>query len=361
MILADRLRPVGISLWLIVGIASGLTTEWAMDTRSVVWITGFAIFGVAYLASMRWHRPALAVQLLALGAMQLVLPCHFGALLTAVIAWQLAAVLRPRWAIVGIALQTTLLAVCIARLWSDRTTMVAEVLTIVGLQTAAAAAIHIGRREREARMALTQVNGELLATRALLELSSRRNERIRISRELHDVLGHDLTALRLQLEVASNVPSEAARGHVDRASEIARRLLRDVRDVVGQLRTRDHDDLESVIRMLVADLPGLRVHLEFDADEVAPVHAHCLIRCVQEVVTNAVKHSGAHNLWLQIAVVEHELTIDARDDGHGAPEVTWGQGLSGMRARVEELGGMFGITTAPGFAVRACLPRERAA
>lgn len=361
MSLADRLRPVGIALWLIAGAAGALSGDLTADATSIGWDVAYVVFGAAYLASARWPRAGLAVQIVASLAMWLVFPCHFGALLAVMIAWQLAAVLEPRWAIVAIALQTVLLAVCVARLWRDPSLAVAEVLSLAGFQIAAAAAIHIGRRERESRMALTHVNCELLATRALLELSSRRNERVRISRELHDVLGHDLTALGLQLEVAANIPPEAARGHIDRASEIARRLLRDVRDVVGQLRTRDHDDLESVIRMLVAEVPGLRVHLEFDADDVAADHAHCLVRCVQELVTNTLKHSGARNLWLRIAVVDRELMIDARDDGRGASELCWGQGLSGMRARVEELGGILGITPAPGFAVHASLPRERAA
>jgi two-component sensor histidine kinase len=343
MILADRLRHVGIALWLIVGAVSVLPGDLGSSTRSLVWLAGYSVFGLAYVASSRWPRAALAIEILASCVMWLVIPCHFSALLAAITAWQLAMLLEPLWAALGIAVQTALLTVCIVRLWSSWEVIVAEVLTLVGLQLAVAVATYIGRRERDARIALIQVNSELLATRALL------------------VLGHDLTALGLQLEVASNVPPETARDHVDRASEITRRLLRDVRDVVGQLRTRDHDDLESAIRLLVADLPGLRVHLEFDADDVPPEHAHCLVRCVQELVTNTLKHSGARNLWLRIVMVDRELTIDGRDDGHGATEVTWGQGLSGMRARVEELGGMFGITTAPGFAVHACLPRERAA
>jgi signal transduction histidine kinase len=218
MSLADRLRPVGIALWLIAGAAAVLTGDLGLKATSLGFAAAYAVFGAGYLAGARWPRAGLAVQILASIAMWLVFPCHFGSLLAVMIAWQLAAVFEPRWVILAIAVQTAALAACVARLWRDSSLATAEVLLLVGFQLAAAAAIHIGRREREARMALTHVNGELLATRALLELSSRRNERIRIARELHDVLGHDLTALGLQLEVAANVPPEAARAHVDRAT-----------------------------------------------------------------------------------------------------------------------------------------------
>ena len=80
------------------------------------------------------------------------------------------------------------------------------------------------------------MNAELRATRSLLEETSRVNERTRIARELHDVLGHDLTALGLQLEVATHVAPDRAGAHVAKAQEVSARLLHNVRDVVGAMR-----------------------------------------------------------------------------------------------------------------------------
>jgi signal transduction histidine kinase len=110
-------------------------------------------------------------------------------------------------------------------------------------------------------------------------------------------------------------------------------------------------------------VPGLEVHLEM------PEHLHledgargqCVLRCVQEIVTNALKHSGAKNLWITIAVADGAITLDAKDDGCGASEVRAGNGLSGMRARLEEMGGWLRVAAEPSraFAVSAWLPATK--
>lgn len=346
------MRYAGVALWLIAGTAAVVSGD---ITRS--WIMAYVVFGIGFVASARWPRAALLSQAAATLSMWSVLPCHFGALLSVAVAWQLAAVLPLRVAALCIVAQTCLLGACIARLWHDETLIVAELLVLCGFQLAVAAAAILGRREREARLELLRVNGELLATRAVLELSTRRNERVRISRELHDVLGHDLTALQLQLEVASNVDRDHAGAHVERASSLAKRLLGDVRGVVAQLHAREHDDVESALRVLIADVPRLAIHLDYAADVVDPVRAHCLVRCVQELVTNTLRHSGASNLWIDIRMIDGDIAIDARDDGRKPSQaITWGNGLTGMRARIEELGGIFDVSTTTGFGIRATLP-----
>ena len=86
----------------------------------------------------------------------------------------------------------------------------------------------------------------------------------------------------------------------------------------------------------------------------------CILRCVQEIVTNALRHSRAKNLWITITREDDVIALDARDDGCGATEVRAGHGLSGMRARLEELGGWLRVATEPSreFAVRAWLPAK---
>src|SRR5690606_35509497 len=93
----------------------------------------------------------------------------------------------------------------------------------------------VARQQAQAREDQRRLNAELRATRALLAESVRVNERTRISRELHDLLGHHLTALSLNLEIASHLADGAAREHVGQAQTLAELLLSDVREAVSQL------------------------------------------------------------------------------------------------------------------------------
>jgi signal transduction histidine kinase len=140
------------------------------------------------------------------------------------------------------------------------------------------------------------------AARSLLEETSRAHERTRISRELHDVLGHDLTALGLQLEVATHLPPDRASVHVATAQEVTARLLQNVRTVAMNLRDGPTLDLRQSLRALVGGTaPGLVVHLAMpEVLRIAdPLRGQCILRCAQEIMTNALRHAGANNLWIR--------------------------------------------------------------
>ena len=186
---------------------------------------------------------------------------------------------------------------------------------------------------------------------------------MRISRELHDLVGHHLTALSLNLEVASHLVSGGAQEHVRQAQSVAKLLLSDVREVVSQLRDDDAIDLTEALRTLVEGVPGLTIHLDlpprFSVDD--PRRAQVLLRCAQEIITNTVRHAAARNLWLRCERTEaNELAIHAHDDGRGVGDLRQGNGLTGMRERLAQIGGRLNITTArdQGFALDAWLPLE---
>jgi len=223
----------------------------------------------------------------------------------------------------------------------------------------------VARQQADSREEQRRLNSELRATRTLLTESSRIGERMRISRELHDLVGHHLTALSLNLEVASHLVSGNAQEHVRQAQSVAKLLLSDVREVVSQLREDDAIDLTEALRTLVEGVPGLDIHLQlperFAVDD--PRRAQVLLRCAQEIITNTVKHAGASNLWLRCERTENnELAIHARDDGRGAAGFKQGNGLTGMRERLAQVGGRLNIDTHldRGFALDAWLPLEAA-
>lgn len=224
----------------------------------------------------------------------------------------------------------------------------------------------VAKEQAEAREEQRRLNSELRATRAVLAESTRINERVRISRELHDLLGHHLTALSLNLEVASHMVGGPAQERVRQAQSIAKLLLSDVREAVSLLRADEDLPLEQALKTLIDGIPEPAIHLEVPTDLGVgdSSRAQVLLRCTQEIITNAIRHSRARNLWLRIDNgSDGAIYIHARDDGQGTTQLVAGNGLSGMRERLAQFGGGVKIDTAPGagFALDAWIPKEKAA
>jgi signal transduction histidine kinase len=220
----------------------------------------------------------------------------------------------------------------------------------------------IALRQHAARDELRKVNSELRATQALLADNTRIAERVRIARELHDLVGHHLTALTLNLEVATHLVEGKALEHVQQAHSLAKLLLADVREVVSEMRLDDKVDLAAALRTLVSGTPEPRIHLDLPSALALtdPVRAQVLLRCTQEVITNSVRHAQASNLWISLMHDDRGMALTARDDGRGVDEVEVGNGLNGMAERLRQLGGELAIETSPGagFALRAWMPLE---
>lgn len=242
--------------------------------------------------------------------------------------------------------------------------VVVYLLMNLGLTSFPFIASLLALKQMQARAELRRVNSELLATQSLLTENTRIAERVRISRELHDLVGHHLTALTLNLEVASHTTEGKPREHVEQAGSIARLLLSDVREVVSDMRRDDQVDLRRALEMLAAGVPELNIHLEIPVDlaQTDPKRAQILLRCAQELITNTVRHAQAANLWISLSEDNDGIILKARDDGRGAPDLVPGNGISGMRERLRELGGRLDIATRPGagFQVKAWLPMEQA-
>jgi signal transduction histidine kinase len=220
----------------------------------------------------------------------------------------------------------------------------------------------VARQQAQAREDQRRLNAELRATRALLAESARVNERTRISRELHDLLGHHLTALSLNLEVAGHLVQGTAQEHVSQAHTLARLLLSDVREAVSRLRTDDAIDMAATLRPLAENTAGLRIVLDLPAPFLLDdaERAHVLLRCTQEIITNAQRHAQASELRLRYRFEDRAVRLLASDDGRGAEAPAAGNGLRGMRERLAAYGGSADISTRPGagFALDLYLPLD---
>jgi signal transduction histidine kinase len=217
-------------------------------------------------------------------------------------------------------------------------------------------------RQNAARDELRRVNSELRATQSLLEENTRIAERVRIARELHDLVGHHLTALTLNLEVVTHLVDGKVLEHVQQAHSLARLLLADVREVVSDMRQDDLVNLADALHKLTEGVPQPRIHLDLPAEAVMtePQRAQILLRCVQEMITNSVRHARADNLWIRLSVTGDGLAMSARDDGVGTDKVALGNGLKGMTERLRQLGGKLEIESqaGAGFALHAWLPTK---
>ena len=273
------------------------------------------------------------------------------------------------WSLVGALVLTNVALLLVVNYpWAEALTFG---FTMGGFMLFAAASSFLVRSEATARRQLAAANAELLGTRAMLAESSRVEERLRISRDLHDTLGHHLTALSLQLDVASRVSEGPSTDHIRQAYAITKLLLSDVRDVVSRLREPSPLDLAEAIRSLArehsgpaeaahADHGGVTIHLDLperlSVDDAS--RRETLLRCVQEIITNTARHAQARNLWIRLESRPDGTALHARDDGRGADVLSCGNGLTGMRERFEQFAGHveFSGHVGDGFEVRAFLP-----
>ena len=215
------------------------------------------------------------------------------------------------------------------------------------------------RKDREVRFKLAASHAQLQATQALLGDTVRASERMRIARDLHDSIGHHLTALNLHLDLALRQAGTGAGASLHTSRELAHGLLSEVRGVVGMEREQRQVGIGQALRLLCAGIPAPAIALELadDIDACSPAAAHALFCCVQEALTNAMRHARASRLVIRVARLGEALVASVADDGRGsaAPE---GNGLAGMRERVAELGGMLRIDSRSGhgFALSIELP-----
>jgi signal transduction histidine kinase len=310
----------------------------------------------------RVDRRALAL-VLAQGVTVLALPLvtYHGTVpvLLIVVVAQLAALL-PQRALVLVVLALNLVLYAEMRwVWQMDSALTALAL-FGGFQIFAAMTTLFAHRAERARAELAQVNAHLLATRSLLDESARDSERLKLARELHDVAGHKLTALKLNLAALARDPELAARSEVELVARLADELLGEIRGVVRQMRTHEGLDLHQALAQLAVPLTSMDVHFaiqpEARVDNVE--QAEAILRAVQEALTNAVRHAHARSVWVELRRVEGRIVIDVRDDGRGSTGMKLGSGLTGMRERLEALGGALDVRVPDGggFALHAWLP-----
>src|SRR5688572_3773626 len=236
----------------------------------------------------------------------------------------------PRWAVRGvaaIAVITILEALLLRRAIWHAAWPVIFVLIIGAIN------IHycqVGRAN--ARLRLAQDEIEHMAKLA---------ERERIARDLHDLLGHTLSLVILKSELATKLADrdpERAREEIRDVERIAREALAEVRSAVTGYRAGGFTPEIQHARSALATA-GMTFECDVHSGtQLPPANEAVLSLALREAVTNIVRHSGARHCKMSLHVSESACTMRIADDGRGG-DMRFGSGLSGMRERVEVLGG----------------------
>jgi signal transduction histidine kinase len=213
-------------------------------------------------------------------------------------------------------------------------------------------------RERESREKLTIANNKLKDYALRVENQATLEERNRIAREIHDSLGHSLTALNLQLETSLKLwqsNPERAYTFLDRAKELGSKALHDVRQSVSAMRYNplEEKSLQEAIGIIVQDFqnstsvtPICEIQISSPlSNEINTV----IYRIIQESLTNIYKYANASEVKIEISTISNALFLQISDNGRGfdISQNTTGFGLQSMRDRTLAVDGHFQLKSSP--------------
>ncbi|MFI6901776.1 sensor histidine kinase [Nonomuraea sp. NPDC050394] len=209
----------------------------------------------------------------------------------------------------------------------------------------------------DAFIRLEAANRALKAANAETERLAVDNERLRFSRDLHDILGHALSAMTLKSQLAGRLiglDPGRARSEIGEVEDLSRRALDDVRDAVAGYRALCLDDeLATAGRTLSA----AGVLLSVAHAPIPPGAGSLLAWVVREGTTNVVRHSRARACLIRLGVSGGHAFVEVTDDGHAGEPGPCGSGLRGLAERLEAAGGTLRRAHgAHGFTLRAALP-----
>jgi signal transduction histidine kinase len=196
-------------------------------------------------------------------------------------------------------------------------------------------------------------------------------ERNRLARELHDTIGHTYTSVIMGLDAAAfliEASPEKAKDQVERLGTVMRKSLEEVRDHLHQMSPSGEEKEEFAEKLRgVADEFALhtKIEIKFESSggNVTPSiqGSIALVRCLQEALTNAVRHGKASEIFIRLQQKPSQVLLTIQDNGRGMDVIRYGFGLSGMKERLESLQGELTLESKveQGTIVTCILPIKR--
>ncbi|MEJ6472999.1 sensor histidine kinase [Pseudoalteromonas piscicida] len=205
------------------------------------------------------------------------------------------------------------------------------------------------QKEQEAKEALQLAHSQLSATQSLLSQSIAKQERLQLARELHDDVGHQITSLIVNLDVARRTAAAPLTELLDSCYLQAKDTLKCIRDLVSDKRSNEHIDLYDALLKLTESIPRLNIELDYEHHPLLEKlsYANCILKCCQEAITNTLKHAKADKMHVRVSS-QNGLKIQISDNGITLNSIRFGNGLAGMLERIQELGGSLDVATQQG-------------
>jgi signal transduction histidine kinase len=215
---------------------------------------------------------------------------------------------------------------------------------------------------------LSEAHAQLQVYSKQVEQMTTIRERNRISREIHDTVGHKMTALLVQLELSKallKLDIQKAEETILVCENLARDALQEIRLSVRTLHQEEEDHLPFIpaIRKLLADFyqtTALDSAFELSGDPamVPSSLQPTIIRTIQESLTNAKRHGNANSFLLKMNCTDEAITMLTKDNGQGVQSIEPGFGLINMKERIEEHGGtvFFESIVGEGFQMNVHFP-----
>jgi two-component system sensor histidine kinase DesK len=302
----------------------------------------------------------LSVQYACVLSLFVLVPLNYSAILVTIWCTLLPTVMPLRKAMLTAPLWSSPLWLIYQFHWSEKYAFVSAALFFM-FNIFALIMVNTATKERQAKEHANHLNRELLATQKLLSQANKQAERVRIARNIHDLLGHHLTALTINLQVASRITQGEAKEKIETCHGLAKLLLSDVREAVSEIRERSDIELKDALMALCDNLPRLKIQLHFDDNlNINEVNtADTIIKCVQECLTNTMKHSTADELELEINKVEQGIALNISDNGKPINHFDMGNGLRGITERLALIDGHVNfVHDKKGFRISISIPQE---
>ncbi|WP_123032415.1 sensor histidine kinase [Bacillus sp. TYF-LIM-B05] len=215
-----------------------------------------------------------------------------------------------------------------------------------------------GIRSMNRRMELEQELDE--ANQQIKELV-KREERVRIARDLHDTLGHTLSLLTLKSQLVQRTIAsdpERARKEAREMETTSRAALKQVRELVSDMKTATFaEELIHIQQILRAADITFEYMGGSDFSNISPVTQNIVSMCIREAATNIVKHSRATHCTISISQTDDKISITIKDDGMGMDQQTpFGNGLRGMKERLALIDGALDVSTHNGTVLNITVP-----
>ena len=198
------------------------------------------------------------------------------------------------------------------------------------------------------KLALEKAHFELIATQNLLEQKSASEERMRISRDLHDNLGQRMTALSLSVEYAIHQPPNDFTEFATNLKQGLSDTLSDLRATVGEFRDIQQLDLIDTIKKLISQVPQLTLTIDDQINIESNSLKEQLVYCLQEGISNALRHGNATKLELVTFYDKDNVVFQLKDNGSKKYPTrleigSGGNGLKGMRERLDNFKGLIAL------------------